>query len=170
MRRNSEITKDQRVTIDRVIQIIPRDFPFEFLEEMSKWMTIVKSPYGHSYYSEQPGWNYKAPDSYRISDHWNFRANGGVHCRTTTSCPDNTHWTIAKFKGDLQMYEVIESIDKKKNSLNGGFGFQMMLLERKIEMARESIIRNCTNPNEPLKRSELFFLNKYYKILELQNP
>jgi hypothetical protein len=163
------MVKDQRMGLKMVLQVIPKDFPMDFINLMKNWDVIIKSPYGHSYYSAQPGWDYKEPDSYRISDHWNFSAKGTVHCKTTSECPNNSHWTIAKFNGDLQKYEVIQSIEKPIESVKSTREFKIMYLEIRWKKAIANINKQLISPNEIKKAisdSELFFLNKKYEILE----
>jgi hypothetical protein len=163
------MVKDQRMGLKMVMQVIPKDFPMDFINLMADWDVIIKSPYGHSYYSAQPGWNYKEPDSYRISDHWNFSAKGTVHCKTTSECPNNSHWTIAKFNGDLQKYEVIQSIEKPIESVKSTKEFKLMAMEVKWERAIANINKYLTDDKaikKAISRNELIFLNKRYKILE----
>ena len=152
-----------------VMQIVPRDFPMAFLNLMKEWNVIVKSPYGHSYYSAQPDWDYKEPNSYRIADHWNFSAKGSIHCKTTGECPDNSHWTIAKFNGDLQKYEVIQSIEKPIESIKASKEFKLMTIEVRWEKAIKSIhkyLSDDTAIKKAISKAELSFMNQRYRILE----
>ena len=163
------MVKDQRIHLEMVPKVVPQDFPIDFINLMKDWDVIVKSPYGHSYYSAQPGWDYKEPDSYRISDHWNFSAKGTVHCKTTGECPNNSHWTIAKFNGDLQKYEVIQSIVKPTESVKSSKEFKLMTIDARWERSIANINKRLSGDvaiKKAISGAELSFLNQRYKILE----
>lgn len=101
---------------EKIIRNLPIDFPLEFIDILLTW-SIHKSPYGHSYYNCKVDWNGKPDKSFRIADHWNFECRGTKHCETTENCPDNTHWTLAQYDGELKKYVVIKSISKKDELL-----------------------------------------------------
>ena len=149
-----------------MLKNLPKDFPVEFIEMMRTWDEIVKSPYGHSYYSEPVGWGGKPDKSYRISDHWNFTSKGKVHCATTEECPNNSCWTVAIYNGDLGKYEVIQSIVKSTDEI---VLRELSFLEIKRERGLK-YIRECSQSEysfeKRCKQLELQILNSYFKILQ----
>lgn len=96
----------------RILVTLPNDLPEELLKELFSWNLLIKSPYGCSYYSGEVDWNYKEPNSYRISDHWNFEAKSAIHCKTLQPVENDTYWTLAQFDGEAQKYNVIKSLPK----------------------------------------------------------
>lgn len=160
--------KVKNYSLIQIMGMVPKDFSLELLKEMRNWKNIIKSPYGFSFYSEEVGWGFKPHNSYRISDHWNFIAQFKLHCETTTECPNNTHWTLAKYDETLEKYVVISSIPKTKDFKNN--------LEAKLfflELRKEKTIEKQKTLNLPkykfekiIKDIELHFLNQYFKAFE----
>lgn len=143
---------------------LPNNFPAELRQEMKTWDEVVKSPYGHSYYNAKVDWGYKPDNSLRISDHWNFRSKGKYHCETTTECPDNTHWTIARFDGESQKYIVIQSFKKElKSSLDNA----LEILTFKRQRALANVVAQTSFQKEKIiNKIELNILNSYFKTLQ----
>lgn len=161
--------KDNGINELQLLTGAPNDLPLEFLNEMTNWEKIHKSPYSFSYYSEKVDWNYKPDGSYRIADHWNFTSQNKKHCETTTDCPNNTHWTLAKFDGESKKYVVVKSIEKSKINIKKSFDFQMLFLEFKkikaIDTINQKEITDRVLKNT-MKCLELKYLNKYFKLKE----
>ena len=161
--------KDNSINELQLLTGVPNDLPLEFLDEMINWDKIHKSPYGFSYYSEKVDWNYKPDGSYRIADHWNFTSQNKKHCQTKTDCPNNTHWTLAKFDGEAKKYVVIKSIAKTKLNTKKTFDFQLVYLEFKKLKAIDAL-KEQKNTERAFKHAmtylELNFLNKYFKLKE----
>lgn len=58
-----------------------KSYDYEIIKEVMSWEVYSKSPYSHSFYnSKDISWGYKPENSLRLSDHWNFRSDGEVHC------------------------------------------------------------------------------------------
>ena len=157
------------IPITTIFHMIPSDIPIELAQEISTWERVIKSPYGHSYYDSPVSWDFKADKSLRIADHWNFTAKNKKHCCTTTECPNNTHWTIARFDESVKKYVVIKSYLKESKTLKNTFEFRLLLLTA----LRQKAIRECKEHVSDVKRQisamsrlELNYLNKYFKIME----
>lgn len=72
-----------------------------------------KSPWSYSYYTEQVDWSNKPDGTYRLADHWNFTTkDGNIHCLTTDSVENDTHWTIAQYDAKVGKYNPILSLPK----------------------------------------------------------
>ena len=175
---------DQIISFNRFILQQPRTLPEELTLLIKDWDKIIKSPYGHSYYSEIVGWNYKPHNSYRISDHWNFTCSKGKsHCLTTSDCPNNSHWSLGQFDETTGKYVIIKSIPFKKNTpahikktktpsihhRKVVLDVLLLKLEAKRTTQLEKIKESITN-QRILKRAmdkiELVTLNKYFSLLE----
>lgn len=77
---------------------------------MSEWSIIHKSPYSKSFYSsDNISWTHKDDNSYRVSDHWNFKSNRDdrIHCKTDKVVPSNTHYSIGKYNRSKNIYNII---------------------------------------------------------------
>lgn len=96
----------------KIFSEIPFSLPREFIEELSKWKLIIKSPHSFSYYNAVVNWDYKPANSLRLSDHWNFYSKGKMHCLTSTKVPNITHWTLARYNEERKEYDIIKSLEK----------------------------------------------------------
>jgi hypothetical protein len=94
---------------------IPWHMPQEMIDEIVAWEIKCKSPFSHSYYNVRAGektWDDTPLGSLRISDHWNFKANGKVHCPTDRPVANNARWTLAQWDGE--QYVVLRSLYRLK--------------------------------------------------------
>jgi hypothetical protein len=94
---------------------IPWHMPEELILEIMSWEVGSKSPYGHSYYSVAPGekdWNHTPLGCLRISDHWNFRSQGKIHCPTDCKVSNNSKWSLGRWDGNK--YIILKSLDRRK--------------------------------------------------------
>lgn len=163
------MAKINKIPFLTFLNTIPSDVPIEFVSEVSNWLTIIKSPYGHSYYNDTVGWGYKEHNSLRLADHWNFEANFTMHCETTTSVPNNTHWTLARYDGNIKKYIVIKSVLKTNKSFRSTFEFTLLEIEFKRKKAIETIKDRFTNQvkiSKVISDMDLKFLNLYFKRME----
>lgn len=150
-----------------ILNIIPSDMPFALIKAISNWKTIIKSPYGHSYYSGKVDWVYKEPNSFRIADHWNFTSQGNVHCETTAPVPNNTHYTIAIFDDTSKKYVPISIYPKETKCIKGTLKYRLLFADTVYERS----IKHQTNtighlPNFAKYRLDLD-LNYYEKISKM---
>ncbi len=120
----------------------PDDLPFELVDEISTWDSIVKSPYGHSYYDAEVDWGSKPDNSLRISDHWNFTSQDKLHCETTTKVPNNTHWTIAMYDAIVNKYVVIKTFKKSIDLLKNSIDYKVLFLNLKKDKAIKSLLKH----------------------------
>ena len=165
MRRNTEHTP---LSISRRL---PIDINIEFVKTIFKWKTIVKSPFGNSYYNAKVGWGLKPHGSLRIADHWNFTAKDKLHCETTTEVNNDTHWTIARFDSNLRKYIVLNSLKKSITSIHEDVDYRLL----KLDLTKDFIIRHIKkkgmSPQEErdaLNKCELKFMRKYLKIADVK--
>jgi hypothetical protein len=106
---------DIEKTIYTIDQLDQFDIPSEIKDMMSKWSVISKSPYSDSFYSTTDiNWGYKPDGSYRVSDHWNFRTRGNLHCRTDKPVSNNVNVSIGRYNSKRGLYEIILSLPSKK--------------------------------------------------------
>lgn len=137
-------------------------FPPELILEMSKWDKIIKSPYGYSFYNAIVNWNFKPDGSLRISDHWNFESNGKIHCQTTTEIKDGV-WGLGLYDASQGRYRILKTYHNPKTRTKDTFIFKMLSFEYRynkgIEKAKQL-------GHEAVKKCELAFMNKFYKICE----
>ncbi len=151
------------------LSLIPIEVPFEFINELSIWDKIIKSPYGQSYYNDTVGWNHKEHGSLRLSNHWNFMSWGKMHCETTDPVMNNTHWTLAKYDKTINKYIVIKSLLNDKKSFRDSFEFTLLEIEAKRKLAilkiKESLMGQKTIAKS-IASMELRCLNLYFKSLE----
>lgn len=72
---------------------------------LKKWEVVNKSPYSNSFYNTNDiSWGSKPEGSLRISDHWNFRTQGELHCETT--CGTTEGWYLGVYTNGK--YELIK--------------------------------------------------------------
>lgn len=92
-------------------EVLKLGVPEKIVDMMKSWDLIYKSPYSKSFYSSTDiGWSHKPDNSYRVSDHWNFKTNRNdtIHCKTDKVVPlNNTHFAIGKYSKDKDLYEII---------------------------------------------------------------
>lgn len=94
---------------------IPWHMPQEMIDEIISWEIKCKSPFSHSYYNVTAGektWDFTPLGSLRLSDHWNFKAHGRIHCPTDREVENNRNWTLAQWDGD--QYVILRSIQHLK--------------------------------------------------------
>jgi len=162
-------TNSTTIPFLNILHTIPKDVPLEFIDEISKWSKIIKSPYGHSYYSDKVGWDYKEDGSLRIADHWNFHTHGKQHCQTTTNVSNNTHWTLAKYDKSIGKYVVISSIEKPKTSFRKSLEFIILEVEAKRKRGINTILKTLKSNfliNKAISDLDLKLLNYYFKKME----
>lgn len=117
--------KDTSYSKNIIFDQISSSVPIEIIKEIVfNWDFVYwKSPYGQSYYSARVGWGHKPDGSYRMSNHWNFTANNkpGIHCATSNSVENDTHWSIGIFDALTKTYKIILSIpnvvDREENKI-----------------------------------------------------
>lgn len=73
--------------------------PDELLEYIYSWDKIKKSPYANtSYYNDNKSWNSFIDGAIRVSDHWNFIAQGNIHCLTKQKdIKNNKYWYVGVY-------------------------------------------------------------------------
>lgn len=139
-----------------------KSFPCELILEMSKWDKIIKSPYSDSFYSAVVNWNFKPDGSLRISNHWNFESKGKLHCQTTTEIKDGV-WSLGQYDASQERYHILKTYHSPKIPTKDTFIFKMVSLEyrynKDIEKAKQF-------GHDAVKKCELGFMNKFYKICE----
>lgn len=144
-------------------------FPVELFKIIMSWDCIIKSPYGHSYYSAPVDWNHKEHNSYRISDHWNFRAKGTMHCCTAEDVVNDTHYTLAQFNSKTGLWTPILSLPKPNIQLSYTKEFQLAQLNESYNISLSKITEKELGirlRKKVISDIELNTLNKYYKILQ----
>ena len=120
------------------------DIPDDIKNMMKNWDIIYKSPFSDSFYSSKDiSWKNKPNNSYRVSDHWNFRSkrDDNIHCPTDKKTPNTTHISIGRYDGRNHIYHIIKT-EPTKNHLQ-------MLDKKRI---REEILKNS---DEIEKRRQL---------------
>lgn len=147
---------------DVMNSISQKPFPAELLLEISHWNEIRKSPFSDSFYNATVGWDYKPDGSLRISDHWNFTSRGKLHCQTTTEIKNNL-WALARFDASVGKYHILKTFEIPKTSLKNTYTYKILSFEIQYQKAIESA-KNVGI--ETLKKCELNFMNKFYKICE----
>ena len=130
-----------------IFNLIPETVDYRLLEFILKnWkFKYHKSPYGNSYYS---GHDPRVPNSYRLSDHWNFRMrhDNKLHCETINNVSNNTHWSIGQYDDTLNKYKIIltfpcinsddnkESLKKLKEEVRLKYKSELKnIIDKKIE-------------------------------------
>lgn len=84
------------------------DIPDEIIDKMKSWEIIIKSPYSNTFYnSKETSWNFKADKSFRVSDHWNFEANGYKHCLTEEPVKNVTHISLGQYDKKNKKYKIL---------------------------------------------------------------
>ena len=157
---------DKSIPFSKLTHLITNEkIPTELVNEIKGWNSIIKSPYGNSFYNGKVGWNYKEDGSLRISDHWNFESKGKLHCQSDVPVPDN-HWAIGRFDMEQNKYIIQKVIPPTETPLKNTLDFQMTCLEFSREIAIEKITKFSDDIEDSLRKCEIGFLNKYFKILE----
>ncbi len=86
--------------------------PSKVADEISKFNVINKSPYSNSFYNTAYiDWGYKAPNSIRISDHWNFTSRGEQHCRLEGVKEYTEGWKMAQYNEKTKSYKILKEWD-----------------------------------------------------------
>jgi hypothetical protein len=119
---------DRPVPLRIILNGLPKTIPIELVNELSTWETIIKSPYGFSYYNAPVNWGFKTDKSLCIADHWNFTSKGQKHCCTTRPVPNNTHWTLARYNAELNAYVPICIIHGVKKSIKTTSIFESLMV------------------------------------------
>ena len=153
-----------------ILRRLDRTFPEEFFKELLSWKTLIKSPYGNSYYNAVVDWDYKPANSLRISNHWNFIAQSQLHCKTLTEVPNNTHWALGKFNDEFKAYKIIKVIPNSDINIFHTKSVRMSMLQSGYDHAFEQISKQEHLSEKRLRfiksELELHYLNKYLKILQ----
>lgn len=144
---------------DFVPKLATINFPIELFKIMVKWDFIVKSPYGHSYYSAPVDWNYKEHGSYRVSDHWNFSAKGKLHCCTISDVENNTHWTLAQYDVNSNLWIPVLSLPKPKKQLRFEDEYKLHLVVQK----HKKLIRQL-NSDDTLDKERKEFIRSSFEL------
>lgn len=134
---------------------LPKDMPFELIQEIASWDRHIKSPYGHSYYNEPVDWDTKPHNSLRIADHWNFTSQSKVHCQTSSPAPDNTHYTLAKYDAVIKLYVPIKSYTKLTTNVKQSLEYKLL----RVDTLRLRAI-NCLAIEFDLDRNADFYLDR----------
>ena len=162
----------ESASVHRILITLPNDLPEELLKELFSWNKLIKSPYGCSYYSGEVDWNYKEPNSYRISDHWNFEAMFSMHCQTLQSVENDTHWTLAQFNSEFQKYNIIKSLPKTSVKIRTTKTFKLIFLLYEYpkvisrwEIGSESLSETIRKIQKD--KIDLNFQKKYLQIVKM---
>ena len=151
------------ISFERVLQLtLNSKIPFEAIKEIENWGTIIKSPYGHSYYNGPVGWDFKTPDSFRIADHWNFTSQGKKHCETTT--PIDNCWAIGQYDANLKRYVILKVFPTPTEPLVKDKDFAITLIKYQRERALNRL-KALGNENH-VSQCDLNFLLRYFRTLE----
>ena len=95
-----------------------RTMPVELIRLMIKDDILNPSPYngfmsGSWYNNNLKSWDFTAPGTIRVSDHWNFASEGRVHCVTHQPI-ESGGWYVGNYDGDSGIYNIIKSFPKKE--------------------------------------------------------
>jgi hypothetical protein len=82
--------------------------PDELLQFIMDWDNIKVSPYGNnSYYNNIKDWHSFVDGGIRVSNHWNFYTNGGLHCKTVIPIENNAYWYVGVYSSTTDTYDII---------------------------------------------------------------
>lgn len=86
------------------------EMPDELLEYIYSWDKIKKSPYSNdSYYNDNKSWCNFVDGAIRVSDHWNFIAQGNIHCLTKQkNIENNKYWYVGVYDEKNDNYDLIK--------------------------------------------------------------
>lgn len=174
----SELLKERRNKIKtykgKVGQQVPRELmslwiistylktvPLKAILEIMEWNEIFKSPYSFSFYSKSKDWNDATDGTIRISDHWNFRAHGGIHCRTIQEGINQNCWAkgIAK-DGVFDIVEIYSANEYKDYNEYR----QTLLVNKKqhfLDMGGDSVIQFGKEFSKCVNEGRVVFKGKY---------
>lgn len=84
------------------------NFPQEIVDHMLTWEVIYKSPYSNSLYSSTDiSWSHKPDQSFRVSDHWNFKSMDEIHCKTDKKVTNRATITLGQYHTKEGRYKVL---------------------------------------------------------------
>lgn len=84
-----------------------RTLPEPLKAAILSWPQVYRSPYSRSYYnSGSKRWDHTPEGCLRVSDHWNFRSRGQLHCPTDRRVPNRTHWTLARWDSASGVWQI----------------------------------------------------------------
>jgi hypothetical protein len=83
------------------------NFPVEATREILDWEFVFKSPISNSFYSKKKGWNLTHDGTIRISDHWNFFAQGRFHCKTKQEGIKDA-WAKGIYDKETDKWDLVE--------------------------------------------------------------
>lgn len=87
--------------IQKQVTSIHYKVPAEFKDLIKSWSVSKKSPHSFSYYNTlKKNWGVNPLGHLRISDHWNFKSHGMIHCVTDKPVRTNAEWALAKWDGE----------------------------------------------------------------------
>src|SRR3990167_4029369 len=95
-----------------------RTMPVELVRLIIKEDILTASPYngfmsGSWYNNNLKSWDFTAPGTIRVSDHWNFTSHGKVHCVTNQPI-ESGGWYVGNYDGDSGTYNITKSFQKKE--------------------------------------------------------
>ena len=178
MSRESELAtmKLNERTLLGFIHQMPKTIHYELLKHVNTWERIIKSPYGHSYYSKPKGWGFTDEGTLRLADHWSFPSQGKIHCKSDIVVP-RKHWAIGKWDSELDCFVILKVFPRvKDNSSNvreNKYHRRMLVITLTREIALQNVVINLTAKGmisritDSVGTVKLRYLNKYYECQEL---
>jgi hypothetical protein len=171
MSRESELAtmKLNERTLLGFIHQIPKTIHYELLKHVNTWERIIKSPYGHSYYSKPKGWGFTDEGTLRLADHWNFSSQGKIHCKSNVEVP-RKHWAIGKWDSELDCFVILKVFPRVKDNMRENkYHRRMLVITLTRELALQSVVTHLTAKGMVSRIAysvgivKLRYLNKYYE-------
>ncbi len=78
---------------------------------------IYISPYSWSFYNKEVDWGHKPEGVVRVSDHWNFKSRGEIHCRTKQKQVQDFSVSIGVMENGL--FNIVKSYSKHVKANSG---------------------------------------------------
>jgi hypothetical protein len=175
MTREAELStmKINEKTLLEFIHHMPKTIHCELLKHVNTWERIIKSPFGHSYYSKPKGWGFTDEGTLRLADHWNFRSHGKTHCVSNVKVP-NKHWAIGKWDSELDCFVILKVFPRVKDDVRENkYHRRMLVIALTREIALQNVVINLTAKGmisriaDSVGLVKLRYLNKYYECQEL---
>ena len=158
-----------------ILKTMTNEMPDELLEFIWSWDYIKKSPYSQSWYNAQKGWDGYIDGKLRVADHWNFEAQGKLHCETKQEPKSlEDKWYVGVYDSTDDKFDIVKSYDKKDKNI--GSKFRAKEFKTISSWKNEILTERYSSPDyvdgyefgldydlEPVNRDALSFVYDYEK-------
>ncbi len=150
----------------------------DIIKNVLSWNEIYRSPQSIKSFYSKPKRTGKTEDgTLRLSDHWNYTGvDGQFHSKTDISVTNTTYWTLAKFDGSKNTYEVISSypVDYYRNEIKSLINTELKddqqdIIDHRIKISlliKSWLDKNLISLSIDDKK---YYLDKLFRLKNVEN-